>query len=122
MKTVLVVEDERHQRILYGRELADEGYQVVLAATGQEALQLVRDRCPDLIILDICMPGMDGIEALGRILRTQRSVPIILHTAYSSYRDNYLTWSADAYVVKSSNLTELKDTVRRLLSGADGDE
>ena len=61
------------------------------------------------------MAGMDGIEALQRILERNNSIPVVLNTAFSSYRDNYLTWAADAYVTKSSDVTELLDTVKNIL-------
>lgn len=67
------------------------------------------------MVLDIAMPGMDGIEALGRILGQDNTLPVILNTAYSSYKDNFMSWSADAYVVKSSDLTELKAEIRKAL-------
>ena len=70
---------------------------------------------PYLVVLDIRMAGMDGIEALQHILDRDNSIPVILNTAFSSYRDNYLTWAADAYVTKSSDVTELLDTVRSVL-------
>ena len=70
----------------------------------------------NLIVLDIKMPGMDGIEALGRIIGTQRSLPVVIHSAFSHYKDNYLTWSAEAYVVKSGDLTELKTKVSELIN------
>lgn len=118
MKKILVVEDDESQRILYHDELSEAGYEVVLAANGREALnQLDRDK-PDLIILDIVMPVMNGMETLGRIIREYRDVPIILNTAYSSYKDDFMSWGADAYVVKSADLGELKEKVREILRGA----
>ncbi len=66
---------------------------------------------PDLVILDTVMPVMDGMEALGRIIKKNRNVPIILNTAYSSYKDGFMSWGADAYVVKSADLGELKAKV-----------
>jgi CheY-like chemotaxis protein len=70
---------------------------------------------PDLIVLDIVMPVMDGMEALGRIVGKERKIPIILNTSYPGYRDDFMSWAADAYVTKSSDLTQLKDTIKRLL-------
>ena len=67
------------------------------------------------IVLDIRMPGMDGIEGMQRILAAGKRCPIVLNTAYTSYKDNFLTWSADAYVVKSSDTQPLIDTVKRLI-------
>jgi len=69
----------------------------------------------DLVILDIIMPVMDGMEALGRILGKKRKIPIILHTSYSHYKEDFMSWAADAYVIKSSDLIELKEKIREFL-------
>jgi DNA-binding response OmpR family regulator len=116
MPTILIVEDDEHQQLLYQEELKEEGYDVVVASSGQEALETVGRIEPDLVVLDIAMPGMDGIEALGRLLSRNNQLPVILHTAYATYKDNFMTWSADAYVVKSSDLTELKAEIERVLA------
>jgi DNA-binding response OmpR family regulator len=116
MPTILIVEDDEHQQLLYQEELRDEGYNVVVAGSGKEALELTQRITPDLVVLDIAMPGMDGIEALGRLLSRNNQLPIILHTAYATYKDNFMTWSADAYVVKSSDLAELKAEIERVLA------
>ena len=92
-----------------------EGHEVSLASSGPEALDYLKAKRPDLIILDISMPGMDGIEALGKILAKDKTMPVILNTAYSTYKDNFMTWSADAYVVKSGDLTELKAKIKDVL-------
>ncbi|HYF51321.1 MAG TPA: response regulator [Planctomycetota bacterium] len=115
MAKLLVVDDDKNLRLLYEQELTDEGHEVTLAASGPEALEYLRTARPDLIILDISMPGMDGIEALGKILAKDKSMPVILNTAYSTYKDNFMTWSADAYVVKSGDLTELKAKIKDVL-------
>lgn len=114
--TILVVDDERNIRLLYEKELSDEGYSVVLAADAREALATLERSKPDLVVMDIKMPGMDGIEALGQILSRDSSIPVILNSAYSSYRESFLSWSADAYVIKSSDLTELKQKIKALLA------
>jgi DNA-binding response OmpR family regulator len=118
MSLILVVEDDRNQRTLYSRELTEDGYEVVMAADGKEALRVFGERTPDVVVLDIQMPNMDGIETLGRLLSADRKIPVILHTAYSSYKTNFMTWSADAYVVKSSDLSELKAKIREVLAGS----
>jgi CheY-like chemotaxis protein len=115
METLLVVDDEAHQRMLYQEELSDEGYQIVLARNGMEALEKVLEAAPDLIVLDIRMPVMDGLEALGKIIGKERDIPIIIHSAYSSYKDDFMSWAADDFVVKSADLTELKRKIRGLL-------
>lgn len=115
MPRILVVEDEKNLRALYEEELSAEGYDVVVAGSGEEALEVIEASRPDLVVLDIRMPGMDGIEALGRILGKDRSIPVVINTAYSSYKDNFMTWAANAYVVKSSDLSELKTTIKGVL-------
>ena len=82
-KRILIVEDEESLRLFYEEELKAEGYEVLTARNGREAIQQLEEIRPDLIILDIVMPVMDGMEALGRILRKDRKIPIILNTSYS---------------------------------------
>lgn len=116
MSKILVVEDEQHQRELYVMELNDEGYDVDQASNGKEAADKVKDSKYDLVVLDIRMPEMDGIEALGKILSKDKKIPIIIYTAYSNYKSNFMTWTADAYVTKSSDLSELKNKIKEILS------
>jgi two-component system response regulator (stage 0 sporulation protein F) len=114
-KKILIVEDEESLRLLYEEELKAEGYEVITAGNGREAIQKLEEEKPDLIILDIVMPVMDGLEALGRIVGKERKIPIILNTSYPGYRQDFISWAADAYVTKSTNLEELKKKVRELL-------
>jgi len=115
MKKVLIVEDEEGLRLLYEEELKAEGYEVLTAANGREAIQQLEIGKPDLVILDIVMPVMDGMETLGRIVGKERKIPIILNTSYSGYREDFMSWAADAYVTKSADLSELKAKVKDLL-------
>jgi DNA-binding response OmpR family regulator len=92
---------------------------VILAANGREALKRIDKAKPDLIILDIVMPVVEGMEALGRIMRKEGHIPIILNTGYSGYREDFMSWCADAYVVKSADLEELKAKVREILGEAE---
>jgi CheY-like chemotaxis protein len=115
MYTVLVVDDDRHQRLLYHEELVHEGYDVVEAASAKEAIARVQDGGIDLVVLDIAMPGMNGVEALTRILDIDNKMPVVLNTAYSGYKDDFMTWAAQAYVVKSSDLSVLKRQIREAL-------
>lgn len=115
MKRILVVEDEEGLRLLYKEELEAEGYEVITAGNGKEAIQRLEEEKPDLIVLDIVMPVMDGMEALGRIVGKDRKIPIILNTSHAGYRENFMSWVADAYVTKSSDLGELKTKVKKLL-------
>jgi DNA-binding response OmpR family regulator len=115
MAKILIVDDEPHLRLLYETELRRAGYETMTACNAEQGLEYVDTMDPDLVILDIRMPGMDGVEALQRILDRDNTLPVVLNTAYSSYRENFMTWSADAYVTKSSDVTELLDTVKDLL-------
>ena len=114
-KKILVVEDEEGLRLLYKEELEAEGYEILTAGNGKEAIQQLEEERPDLIILDIVMPVMNGMEALGRILGKERKVPIILNSSYPGYREDFMSWAADAYVTKSADLGELKSKIRELL-------
>ncbi len=116
MTTILLVEDDENQRLLYEQELGLEGYEIVTAADGKEGLRKVEERQPNLIIMDINMPKMNGIDAMGRIVSKHKNIPIIIYTAYNSYKYNFMSWLANAYIVKSSDLTELKNKIKELLT------
>jgi CheY-like chemotaxis protein len=115
MKKILVVDDEESIRYLYREELEEEGFAVEVAKNGEEALQKLPFFKPDLITLDIKMPGMNGIETLKRIRESERQLPIIMCSAYGEYKQDLATWASDAYIVKCADLTELKMTIRKLL-------
>ena len=122
-KKILVVDDDEGLRCLYEEELKDEGYLVLTAKDGKEALEKLGEEKPDLIILDIVMPKMDGMEALGRILRKDRTILVILHTSHPGYQEDFMSWAADAFITKSPDLKELKGKVRELLErGGPGSE
>ncbi len=116
MNRVLIVDDEPHLRLLYETELRRAGYETMTADSALQGLEYVETMKPDLVVLDIRMAGMDGIEALQRIIERDNTLPVVLNTAFSSYQDNYMTWAADAYVTKSSDVTELLETVDRILN------
>jgi two-component system, response regulator, stage 0 sporulation protein F len=115
MKKILVADDEMSIRLLYSEELKEEGYDVYLAANGREALEIVEKIPLDLVILDIKMPEMDGIEALRQIKERRPDLPVLLSTAYGGYRQDFATWASDEYLVKSSDLDDLKSAVKRYL-------
>jgi two-component system response regulator (stage 0 sporulation protein F) len=119
VKTILVVDDEESIRFLYREELEDEGYRVITASDGEEALRKLRKEAPDLVTLDIRMPGMDGIEVLHLIRETDKEIPVIMSTAYGEYRNNFNVWASDAYITKTANLDELKENISRLLGEQD---
>lgn len=114
-RRILLVENEEGQRQLYKQELNEEGYLVIWARNGKEALQYLEESLCDLVVLDIVMPEMDGLEVLAKIVSRYKKMPVILHTAYAHYKNDFMTWLADAFVVKSSDLSVLKKTVKELL-------
>ena len=116
MKKILLVDDEESIHLLYREELEGEGYKVHSALSGIEALQTFKIVSPDLVILDINMPGMNGIEVLRQIKKMNPKIPVVLSTAYHEYKQDLGVWASDDYIVKSSNLDDLKAAVRQLLS------
>ncbi len=110
-----MVDDEEFILKLYTKEFGEDGYQVKTAKRADEAIKMVRDEEVNLIILDIKIEGKNGVELLSDFRRINRNLPIILNSAYSTYKSDFRSWLADAYLVKSSNLDELKKTIRELI-------
>ena len=115
MPVVMVVECDRYQRLLVTEELEDEGYTVVPVASAAEALETLPAARPDLVVIEVRLPAMDGLDLMGRLVEIDSRLPVVIHTATDGFQDNFLSWVADAYILKQSDLTELKDTVRGLL-------
>ena len=112
-KKILVVDDEESIHLLYKEELEEEGFEVSSALSGEEALEVFDELSPDLVILDINMPGMDGIEVLRQMKQKRPDVPVILSSAYPEYKQDLASWASDDYIVKSFNLDELKESVKK---------
>jgi CheY-like chemotaxis protein len=115
-KKILVVDDEENIRLLYKEELHDEGYEVAIAANAEEAMKQIHADKPDVITLDIKMPGMDGIEFMRKLKDESSDIPVILCSAYGRYKQDFRVWASDAYVVKSADLHELKITIKEILN------
>jgi CheY-like chemotaxis protein len=112
--TILVVDDEEHIRLLFKEELEDEGYTVELASNGVEALEKLKRSNYDVIVLDIKMPGMDGIQTLGEIKKINKDQPVVLCSAYGEFKQDFASWVSDGYVVKSADTRELKEMIKRV--------
>ena len=115
MKTILLTDDSKNIREYCRVVLEEDGYRVVLAGDGLEALQAFRQETPDLVILDICMPRVNGLETLERLKAIAPEVPVILFTAHDEdcLRDHRGDL-AIACVEKSADLTELTRTSDRV--------
>jgi len=116
MYTILVVDDEESIRAIYKVELEDEGYRVLCAANGEEVAKLISENTIHLVILDIKLKGESGLQILQNITRGKHEIPVILSTAYGAYKDDFSSWLADSYVVKSSSMKELKDEITKVIS------
>ena len=119
-QTILVVEDEDILRDELSYQLEQEGYRVVRAADGGEALDRFRQHKPDLILLDLMLPVMSGVE-VTRVVRKESDVPILILTARDSEVDKVvgLELGADDYVTKPFSLRELQARIRGLLRRSD---
>ena len=112
---ILLVEDEPTLNRLYSLDLEFDGYSVISASDATQALRAFDHDAPDLVVTDIRLPDMDGLELVEQMVTKRLHVPIVINTAYACYKDNILAWGADAYVVKSSDTGELRRKIRELL-------
>ena len=116
MSRLLVVDDEANIRLLYAEELTEEGYDVVTAAGTAEAVERLQEGIFDLAVLDIKLKNESGIELLQKLVKERHDMPVILCSAFSFYKDDFSAWLADGYVVKSGDLSELKQEIARVLA------
>jgi CheY-like chemotaxis protein len=116
MSTILHVEDENSVRFLYKEVFEELGHRVIPAASGEEALKMLKGQRPDIIILDLKMPGMGGKAFLEKFQKMKLRIPVVISTAYPYMQGDPSALGADAYIVKSGDMTELVDKVQGLLS------
>ncbi|MGI5819058.1 MAG: response regulator [Armatimonadota bacterium] len=114
---VLFVDDDAAQREMYRRRLERAGYRVRLADSAEAAAEEVRARAPHVVVLDIAMPGRDGLSCLQELLDIEPAMPVIINTAYPSFTDNFLAWAADAYVEKSGDPRPLLSAIGTAIGG-----
>ncbi len=108
---LLIIEDDYYQGLWYEEELEDEGYSVRVARSGNEALSLFENEGFGLVVLDIALPDINGLDLLPKILEKDKKIPVIINTAYPSYKDNFMSWAGNAYVIKSHDLSQLKEKI-----------
>ena len=116
MARLLLVDDESNIRLIYSLILSEEGYEVEAAASASEAEQKLTDNNFDLVLLDIKLKNENGLDLLQKIVRDRHDLPVVLCSAYSYYKDDFTSWLADGYVVKSSDPQELKDEIARVIA------
>lgn len=118
MKKILVVDDEKNIRTLFQEELEEEGYEVQTAGSGREAIDRYAEFAPDLLVLDIRMPDMTGIEVLEAIRKVNQTVAVIMCTAVRGLQDDFTIWDAHIsdYITKPVDLDDLKAKVKKALA------
>ncbi|MFQ5824823.1 MAG: response regulator [bacterium] len=112
---ILVVEDEEKLRSLYQMKLEEAGYDVFTAGAGQRALEILKNEPVDLVVLELELPDGSGFEYLQHFLNTKRNLKVIINTAYPNYKMDFHSWTADAFLIKSTDLAELKNTIEVVL-------
>lgn len=123
MQRILVIDDDPNVTSVVRRGLAFDGYQVDTASTGSQGLSIARDHVPDLVILDVMLPGLDGYEVLARLRSANENVPVMMLTAKDAAADQVrgLDLGADDYVVKPFTFEVLSARVKALLRRAEMD-
>jgi len=115
---VLFVDDEEGFLELYRAAFSRDGYTVETTTTVEGARERLAQGGVDLVVLDIRLGEASGLALLREIKARDSHLPVVLATAYARYQDDFSSWLADAYIVKSSDLNELKQAVRRCLEKA----
>jgi len=113
-KKILSIDDDESIRLLLSCELEDEGYEVISLGDPLQAMKMIEDEQPDIVILDIKMPQLSGIELLKMIRNRYYDLPVILLSAYSSFKQDIAAMASDYYVVKSADLSELKKVIKKI--------
>jgi len=120
MARILIIDDEASIRFLYSQELCDEGHEVTEAASAAEAVEKLGSGPFDLVVLDVKLKNESGLDLLQTIVKERHNIPVIICSAFSCYKDDFSAWLADGYVVKSGDLTELKEEIKRVLEKRKG--
>ena len=113
MARILLVDDDKNIRRYYTEELSDDGHQVSAVASGHQLLRIINLFKPDVMVLDIKLVDYDGLELLKEIRNEYYNLPVILCSAYQTYKYDQRSIAADYYVVKSFDLSELKTMIKR---------
>jgi len=116
MHRIMIVEDEKNLLELYKHELEDEGYKVISCNSGESVMDSIKSCKPEVVVLDIRLGAIEGLEVLEQIKSYDLNLPVILNSAYSTYKANFSSWIADDYVIKSPDLSELKSTIKKYIS------
>lgn len=112
---VLIVDNDENHQILLQAWFEMAGYKVSLVKYGSDAVAATKKVNPDLVILDVDLPHMDGFETMEAIKNSKRRLPVIINTGHAYHRADVRSFSADAFIIKSSNVKELVIKAREIL-------
>jgi DNA-binding response OmpR family regulator len=112
---IMVIDGEQELRNRYQNELEALGYEVTCAASAQNALKKFRQRPADLVITEIKLPDSTGFDCLDSFIKVKRDVKLVINTNSPTYRDDFHSWLADAFLTKSTDLSELVHTISLVL-------
>jgi two-component system response regulator (stage 0 sporulation protein F) len=117
LKTILIVDDQTGIRLLLNEVFKKEGFLTLMAANGREALQKAEETRPDLVLLDMKMPGMGGIEILKSLKEMQEEIQVIMMTAYGELEliEESIVNGAASYFTKPFDVFAIRDAVKQLL-------
>ena len=115
MNRVLIVDDDKNVRLVYNEVLSDVGYEVLEAENGKETFDILDRELIDLVVLDIKLRAESGLDVLQKITKEFPKLPVILCSAYASYQDDYTSWLAESYVIKSTDPEELLREIDKVL-------
>ena len=113
---ILFVDDDRLVHLATKGVLEEEGYSVIAKYSGNDALNYFEITPPDLVVLDIQMPNMNGLDVLRKMKETHPHIPVILYSAFQEFKQDLSSWASDDYIVKSADFKELKDSIKRNLN------
>jgi len=116
MKKILFINKDANIRLQFKKELEEEGYELLIASNIKEGEKIVNNLPPDLIVLDIRISGVEGIDFLKNLRDQDKKIPVIICTPHGEIKQDFQASAKDVCVVKSDDLTELKDAIKRLFS------
>jgi|MTBAKSStandDraft_2_1061841.scaffolds.fasta_scaffold27861_2 CheY-like chemotaxis protein len=115
-KTIMYVDSDIGIHTLVKDIIEDTDFELISVYSGDEAVDMYKKHKPDLVVLDVNLKGINGIEVMRRIHDIDVNTPVIIYTAYKEYKNDFGTWASEDYVIKSSNVKELIHSIKRCLS------
>ncbi|GBD38519.1 Transcriptional regulatory protein OmpR [bacterium HR37] len=115
MRKILIVDDEPNVRLVYKEVLSEKGYEVLEAESSRETFDILNRESIDLLVLDIKLRYESGLDILQRVSKQFPQIPVVLCSAYISFQNDYTSWLADSYIVKSSDPEDLLKEIEKIL-------